>query len=199
MIKNVFTISCFDVDVKRLFNLTRDVITYCRDRLNSNIIETIMMIKYNLNNIRFINENEIVFLNDDESFVNAIAVDFCDDLSVINENDENDENDETNQDVEKNENNDRENIAIQDHNVEKIDERQKESFLNHNFINSNSSLNALICKLKQSCRRDVSEKNIDVEKHTFNILFLLFSHKLFSQISLRNIFSSIFLRNNYVE
>ncbi len=61
MIKNVLTISCFDVDVERLFNLTRDVIIYRRDRLNSNIIETIMMIKYNLNNIRFINENEIVF------------------------------------------------------------------------------------------------------------------------------------------
>jgi hypothetical protein len=94
MIKDVLTISCFDVDVERLFNLTRNVITYRRDRLNSDIIETIMMIKYNLNNIRFINENEIVFLNDDESFANEIAVDFCDDLSFINEDDENDENDE---------------------------------------------------------------------------------------------------------
>jgi hypothetical protein len=50
MIKNVLTISCFDVDVERLFNLTRDVITYRRNWLNSDIIETIMMIKYNLNN-----------------------------------------------------------------------------------------------------------------------------------------------------
>jgi hypothetical protein len=96
MIKNVLRISCFDVDVEQLFNLTRDVIIYRRDRLNLNIIETIMMIKYNLNNIYFINKNEIIFLNDDESFVNEIVVDFCDDLSFINENDENDENDEIN-------------------------------------------------------------------------------------------------------
>jgi hypothetical protein len=158
MIKNVLTISCFDVDVEQLFNLIRNVITYRRDRFNLNIIETIMMIKYNLNNIRFINKNEIVFLNDDESFANEVVVDFCDDLSFINENDENDENDETNQDVEINqddkenedENNDRENIAIQDHNVEKIDERQKESFLNHNFINSNFSLNVFIRRFKRS-------------------------------------------------
>jgi hypothetical protein len=189
MIKDVLTISCFDVDVERLFNLIRNVITYRRDRLNSNIIETIIMIKYNLNNIRFINENEIVFLNDDESFANEVVVDFCDDLSFINENDENDEDDEANQDVEinqndeedENENNDREDTAIQIHNVEEIDERQRESFLNHNFINSNSSLNVLIRRLKRSCRRDVLEKNIDVEKHTFNMLFLLFSHKFFSQ------------------
>jgi hypothetical protein len=187
MIKNVLTISCFDVNVERLFNLTRDVITYRRDRLNLNIIETIMMIKYNLNNIRFINEHEIVFLNDDELFANEIVVDFCDDLSFINENDENDENDESNQDVEanqndeENQNNDRENTAIQNHNVEEIDERQREFFLNHDFTNSNSSLNALIRKLKRSCRRDVSEKNINVEKHTFNMLFLLFFHKFFSQ------------------
>ncbi len=141
------------------------------------------------NNIRFINENEIVFLNYDESFANEIVVDFCDDLSFINEDDENDENDEANQNVEinqndeknENENNDRENIAIQDHNVEEIDERQKESFLNHNFTNSNSSLNVFIRKLKRNCRRDVLKKNIDVAKHTFNMLFLLFFHKFFSQ------------------
>jgi hypothetical protein len=156
MIKDVLTILCFDVDVKQLFNLTRNVITCRRDRLNLDIIETIIMIKYNLNNIRFINENEIVFLNDDESFANEIAVDFCDDLSFINENDEDDESDESNQDVEINqddeedENNDRENTAIQDHNVEEIDERQRESFLNHDFTNSNSSLNALIRRLYPS-------------------------------------------------
>ncbi len=184
MIKDVLTISCFDVDVERLFNLARDVIIYRRDRLNSDIIETIMMIKYNLNNIRFINESEIVFLNDDESFVNEIVVDFCDDLSFINEDDEDDEddeNDEINQDNEENENNDREDIASQDHNVEKIDEHQRESFLNHAFVDSNSSLNAFVRRFKRNCRRDVSEKNIDVEKHTFSRLFLLFFHRFFSQ------------------
>jgi hypothetical protein len=104
------------------------------------------------------------FLNDDESFANEVVVDFCDDLSFINENDENDENDEINQDNEENENNDCENIASQDHNVEKIDEHQREFFLNHAFVDSNSSLNAFVRKLKRNCRRDVSEKNIDVEK-----------------------------------
>jgi hypothetical protein len=178
MIKDVLTISCFDVDVKRLFNLIRDVIIYRRDRLNSDIIETIMMIKYNLNSIRFINESEIVFLNDDESFANEIVVDFCDDLSFINENDE---NDEINQNNEENENNDREDIANQDHNVEKIDEHQRKSFLNHAFVDSNSSLNAFVRKFKRNCRCDVSEKNIDFKKHTFNKLFLLFFHRLFSQ------------------
>jgi hypothetical protein len=187
MIKDVLTISCFDVDVERLFNLTRDVITYRRDRLNSDIIETIMMIKYNLNNIRSINESEIVFLNDDESFANEIVVDFCDDLSFINEDDENDEDDkddeddEVDQDNEKNENNDREDIASQDHNVEKTEEHQKESFLNHAFVDSNSSLNAFVRRFKRNCRRDVSKKNINVEKHTFSRLFLLFSHRFFSQ------------------
>jgi hypothetical protein len=184
MIKDVLTISYFNVDVERLFNLTRDVIIYRRDRLNLNIIETIMMIKYNLNNIRFINESEIVFLNDDKSFANEIVFDFCDDLSFINENDENDEddeNDEVNQDNEENENNDRENIASQDHNVEKTDEHQRKFFLNHAFVDSNSSLNAFVRRFKRNCRRDVSEKNIDVEKHTFNKLFLLFFHRFFSQ------------------
>ncbi len=180
MIKDVLTISYFDVNVKRLFNLTRDVIIYRRDRLNLNIIETIIMIKYNLNNIHFINESEIVFLNDDESFANEIVVDFCD-LSFINEDDENDEDDEVNQNNEENENNDREDIASQDHNVEKIDEHQRKCFLNHVFVNLNFSLNAFVCKFKQNCRRDVSKKNINVEKHTFNKLFLLFSHRFFSQ------------------
>ncbi len=64
--------------------------------MNLNIINMIIMIKYNLNNIRFINENEIVFLNDDEFFANEIVIDFCDDILFINKNDENDENDEVN-------------------------------------------------------------------------------------------------------
>jgi hypothetical protein len=181
MTKDVLTISCFDVDVERLFNLARDVITYRRDRLNSDTIEAIMMIKYNLNSIRSIDESEIVFLNDDESFANEVVVDFCDDLSFISEDDEDDEDDEVDQDNEEDENNDREDIASQDHNVEKTDEHQRESFLNHAFVDSNSSLNALVRRFKRNCRRDVSEKNIDVEKHTFSRLFLLFSHRFFSQ------------------
>jgi hypothetical protein len=49
MIKDVLAISCFDVEVKRLFNLAKDVITYKKKRLNSQTIEIVMMIKYNLN------------------------------------------------------------------------------------------------------------------------------------------------------
>ena len=45
MIKNVFSISMTDVDVKRLFFMTRDVITYRRNRFRRRIIERIMIIK----------------------------------------------------------------------------------------------------------------------------------------------------------
>jgi hypothetical protein len=48
MTKDVLAMSCSDVEVKRLFNLVRDVITYRRERLNSHTIESVMMIKYNL-------------------------------------------------------------------------------------------------------------------------------------------------------
>jgi hypothetical protein len=49
MTKDVLAISCSDVEVERFFNLARNVITYRRERLNSQTIETMMMIKYNLN------------------------------------------------------------------------------------------------------------------------------------------------------
>ncbi len=50
MTKNVLAIFCFDVEVKRLFNLARNVIIYKKILLNSQTIEIMMMIKYNLNN-----------------------------------------------------------------------------------------------------------------------------------------------------
>ncbi len=49
MTRNVLAMSCFDVRVKSLFNLARDVIIYRKKRLNSHTIESLMMIKYNLN------------------------------------------------------------------------------------------------------------------------------------------------------
>ncbi len=49
MTKDVLVISCSNVEVKRFFNLAKDVIIYKRERLNSQTIETMMMIKYNLN------------------------------------------------------------------------------------------------------------------------------------------------------
>ncbi len=48
IIKNVLAISIADVEIKQLFNLAQDVITYWRDWLNEVIIEIIMMIKFNL-------------------------------------------------------------------------------------------------------------------------------------------------------
>ncbi len=50
MTKDVLAIFCFDVEIKRLFNLAKNVIIYKRKRLNSQTIEIVMMIKYNLNN-----------------------------------------------------------------------------------------------------------------------------------------------------
>jgi hypothetical protein len=49
MTKNVLAISCSNVEIKRFFNLARNVIIYRRKRLNFQTIETMMMIKYNLN------------------------------------------------------------------------------------------------------------------------------------------------------
>ncbi len=50
MSKVVLAILCSDVEVKRLFIIARNVITYRKKRLNSQTIEIVMMIKYNLNN-----------------------------------------------------------------------------------------------------------------------------------------------------
>ncbi len=44
--KNILAISAADVEVKCLFNMTWDIITYCWNWLNSDIIENIMLIKY---------------------------------------------------------------------------------------------------------------------------------------------------------
>ncbi len=45
-IKDIFAISAADIEVECLFNITQDVITYCWNWLNSDIIENIMLIKY---------------------------------------------------------------------------------------------------------------------------------------------------------
>jgi hypothetical protein len=49
MTKDVLAILCSNVEVQRLFNLAKDVIIYKKERLNSQTIEIVMMIKYNLN------------------------------------------------------------------------------------------------------------------------------------------------------
>ncbi len=81
MAKDVLAVPCSGVDVERLFTLTRDVITYRRDRLNPDTIEIIMMIKYNLNYDRSIGETEMLSSNNDELFANEIVLNTFDDLS----------------------------------------------------------------------------------------------------------------------
>lgn len=45
MIKNILAISVSEIEVKRLFSMTRDVVTYRRNRLRGQTIENIMIIK----------------------------------------------------------------------------------------------------------------------------------------------------------
>ncbi len=69
MTKNVLAIFCSDVEVKRFFNLARNVIIYRRKRLNSQTIEIVMMIKYNLNNEKL--KDSLSLSN--EFFVNELS------------------------------------------------------------------------------------------------------------------------------
>jgi hypothetical protein len=45
MIKDVLTILVLNVDVERLFSMTRDVIIYRRNRFREHIVKNIIMIK----------------------------------------------------------------------------------------------------------------------------------------------------------
>ncbi len=49
MIKNILSISVFDVEVERLFSMTRNVIIYRKNRFHEIIIENIMIFKKILN------------------------------------------------------------------------------------------------------------------------------------------------------
>ena len=46
MIKNIFSISAFNIDIKWLFNTTRDVCYYYWNHLNADTIEIIMLLKW---------------------------------------------------------------------------------------------------------------------------------------------------------
>jgi hypothetical protein len=71
MIKNILSIFIFDVEVERLFSMTKDVVTYRRNEFHENIIENIMIFKKMLS-LKKINRNQHVssiilnFLIDDE-------------------------------------------------------------------------------------------------------------------------------------
>jgi hypothetical protein len=45
MIKNILSIFVFDVEIERLFSMTRNVVTYRRNRFHEEIIENIMILK----------------------------------------------------------------------------------------------------------------------------------------------------------
>jgi hypothetical protein len=91
MIKNILSIFVFDVEVKRFFSMTKNVITYRRNHFHKNIIENIMIFKKTLN-LKKINRNQHVhvslnvfnFVIDDE-----ISKDLLNEtIKWINENDE---------------------------------------------------------------------------------------------------------------
>jgi hypothetical protein len=71
MIKNILSIFVFDVEVERLFSMTKNVITYRRNRFHEDIIENIMIFKKMLS-LKKINKDQHVssivfnFLIDDE-------------------------------------------------------------------------------------------------------------------------------------
>jgi len=48
MIKNVLVIFIVNIEIEQLFNITQDIIIYQRDQLNKEIIEIIIMIKFDL-------------------------------------------------------------------------------------------------------------------------------------------------------
>jgi hypothetical protein len=75
MTKNVLAMSCFDVEVKPFFDLVKNVIIYKRERLNFYIIESMMIIKYNLNydeKIDFFSSSNEYFA--DEFFSSAFQI-----------------------------------------------------------------------------------------------------------------------------
>jgi hypothetical protein len=61
MIKNILSIFVFDVEIKRFFSMTRNVLTYRRNRFHEEIIEKIMIFKKMLC-LKKINKNQHVSL-----------------------------------------------------------------------------------------------------------------------------------------
>jgi hypothetical protein len=91
MIKNILSILVFNVEIERLFFMTKDVIIYRRNRFHENIIENIMIFKKTLS-LKKINKDQHVhvssivfnFVIDDE-----ISEDLLNEtIEWINENDE---------------------------------------------------------------------------------------------------------------
>jgi hypothetical protein len=89
MIKNILSIFIFDVEIERLFSMTKNVITYRRNRFHEDIIKNIMIFKKMLN-LKKNNKNQHVssivfnFLIDDEMTKKLLN----ESIAWINENDE---------------------------------------------------------------------------------------------------------------
>jgi hypothetical protein len=72
MTKNILSISVSDVRVKRLFSLTRDVITYRRNKFHESTVKSIMILKKTFDAKRSQKTKEIflnltrILLNDEE-------------------------------------------------------------------------------------------------------------------------------------
>jgi hypothetical protein len=116
MTKDVLAMSCSDVEVKRLFNLVKDVITYKRERLNFHTIESMMMIKYNLN----YDEEIDFFSSSNEYFANEFSASASQILSFIMiENNTNHSNDTNHS----NENSQWSEIALNEWNDEKFSKK----------------------------------------------------------------------------
>ena len=83
MTKDIFAIFCSKMNVKRLFNMTKNVINYRRDRLNAKIIEIIIIIKYVklMNNRYCIDDKSSNIVN--EIFGNELFIDVFDFLSFV--------------------------------------------------------------------------------------------------------------------
>ena len=84
MAKNVLTISYVKIEIKRLFNMTKNVIIYCQGRLNLKIIETIMLIKFvAFKNSLNKNKNKFHYDDVDEFYANKFSKNAMKDLFLI--------------------------------------------------------------------------------------------------------------------
>ena len=96
MIKNILTIFCANVEIKRLFNMTKNVINYRWKQLNSYIIEIIMMIKFVAMNKQLYSSHDIDFNSTDEVFANELTTNAQNFLSFVMINDDNNDEYEKN-------------------------------------------------------------------------------------------------------
>ena len=182
MAKNILTISYVEIEIKRLFNMTKNVITYRCDWFNSNIIEIVMLIKFAaLKNSSHENENISFHHENDESYANKLFVKTTkkSNFAWINNDDENVKNVQNEEDLQKQNNDDVMKDLLTKKNVDEIKKMIKTknvdviktmSFNKKSrlmFLTSFSSLSTIIV-------------DISTFKKTQNIFFYLknFDHRI---------------------